>query len=69
MSTVQLALDDPETGYPAGVEHRVKCADVFRRNGITWCVFQCTCGYDSPLIAGRLNGRQAWIEHRDGDAS
>lgn len=68
MSSDKIAVSDPETGEQRGA-HRIVNHTVFRRNRIEWVAWQCACGADSPLIAGRGAARERFREHRDAAAS
>lgn len=64
MSSVEIAELNPETGEQQGA-HRIVAHTVFRRNGIVWVAWQCSCGVDSPLIDGRQMARERFREHRE----
>ena len=59
---LELVTLDPETGEQRGT-HRIVAYTVFRRNRITWVAWQCSCGADSPLIAGRGAARERFRDH------
>jgi hypothetical protein len=46
--------------------HRVKLAHTFRRNGITWHVWECVCGASSPLHPSPWEANASYAEHKQG---